>query len=237
MRRADGSSVWINLTVRLVRDALGELAERRDMAIDITERKYAEQALPDATTRIEGRGEELALANASLHKADKAKSGFLANVSHELRTLINATLGFAQLLENPAFGDLNAKQRRFVANIRTNDHHLLQLINDLIDLSTLEREKAVLDFAQVSAKECLTECRQLVTGLAAEKGITNRVKYPAQGVTIYEDARRIRQISLNLLNNGVKFTPEDGRISLEGSVVDDEVHIRVRDTGVGISAK
>ena len=105
---------------------------------DITARRQSEDSLREATERIQQQAEELILANADLQVASQAKSDFLAHMSHELRTPLNAALGFARLMQEPSFGPLNEKQQRFVGNIVTSCVHLLQLINDIIDITKIE---------------------------------------------------------------------------------------------------
>ncbi len=174
------------------------------------------------------------LANAELTKASQAKSEILAHISHELRTPLNAALGFARLLTEPAFGKLNVKQRRFADNIVTSGSHLLQLINDIIDVSKIEAGKMELEVSEVDVRECLTSCSSIVSGMAANKEIIFDAKYPPKGTVILGDGSKIKQIAVNLLSNAVKFTPDGGKVSLKASIAEDELHISVTDTGIGI---
>jgi len=216
------------------RNESGEIIRVSGFMVDITDRKRAEQAFREAAERIEQQSRELLRANARLTKADQAKSDFLSYMSHELRTPLNAALGFAQLLSDPAFGELGAKQRHFLDNIVASGNLLLQLINDIIDLSRIDAGKLELDVSEVDARECLSSCYTIAAGIASEKGVTLTIEKPPEGTIIRGDERRIKQIIFNLLSNAIKFTPEGGTVSLRGFRKGDELYILVKDTGVGI---
>ena len=179
---------------------------------------------------LEQRVKELAASSA----ASQAKSEFLAHVSHELRTPLNAAMGFAHLLTEPAFGKLNVKQQRFLGNIIDSGSHLLQLINDLIDVSKIEARKMELEVSSLDVRECLSSCCSIASEMAANKEITFKTKYPPKGTVILGDESKIKQIVVNLLSNAVKFTLEGGKVSLRAATVGDELRISVTDTGIGI---
>jgi len=201
------------------------------VVLDITERKQMEMALREASEQIQEQADTLTQTNAELTKASQAKSEFLDHMSHELRTPLNAALGFARLLAEPAFGKLNVKQQRFLDNIITSGSHLLQLINDIIDISKIEAGKMELEVSPLDVRECLSSCYSIASGMAANKEITLNVKYPPRGTLILGDDSKIKQIVVNLLSNAVKFTPEGGKVYLKASTVGDELCI----SGIGIS--
>jgi PAS domain S-box-containing protein len=192
---------------------------------DITERKQAE--------------EQLILSNAELARATRLKDEFLANMSHELRTPLNAILGTTEGLQEEVFGQLDESQKRAIAIIERSGRHLLDLINDILDLSKIESGKLELQVAPVSidylCKSSLTFVRQQAT----QKGLHLCSTIPQGLPEISVDERRIRQVLINLLSNAVKFTPEGGSVEL---VVNTEIQdtgcfllISVHDTGIGIA--
>jgi two-component system cell cycle sensor histidine kinase PleC len=170
-----------------------------------------------------------------MHKANQAKARFLANISHELRTPLNAILGFSEILGREQFGPLgHEKYQEYAADIVTSSHHLLMLVNDLLDISTIEAGEKTLHREYVDTAGIIDECLHVVGSPAEEKHITLDTQIPdGQGV-VYADRRAIKQIMLNLLSNAVKFTPEDGRISVTVANGKDNCVIAVRDTGIGI---
>ena len=192
----------------------------------------------DQTQRYEEHNQaerELMVANARLRNANESKTEFLTTVSHELRTPLNAILGFARLLSDSHFGELNTKQCRFVDNIISSGSHLPQLINDLIDLSKIEADELHLDISEMDVTECLVSCFGIAGGMADNKGLDFKVRYPKEPIAILADERRVKQVIFNLLSNAIKFTPTGGEVSLAASAVDDGLSISVKDTGIGIA--
>ena len=178
---------------------------------------------------------ELIVTNARLMAANESKTEFLTTMSHELRTPLNAILGFARLLSEAHFGELNTKQCRFVDNIISSGSHLLQLINDLIDLSKIEPDELHLDICEMDVASCLASCYSIAGGMADNKGLDLKVRYPSEPIAILADERRVKQIIFNLLSNAIKFTPKGGEVYLAASTVDDGLSISVKDTGIGIA--
>jgi signal transduction histidine kinase len=170
-----------------------------------------------------------------LEDASRHKSEFLANMSHELRTPLNAIIGFSEVLLEGLFGDLNAKQREYLGDIHGSGTHQLALINDLLDLSKVESGKVELELAPVSVLEAITSGIALVRGRATNHGVSLHTEIDADLVPIVADARKIKQVIVNLLTNAVKFTPEGGRVTARARMLNDEVVISVSDTGVGIA--
>ncbi|WHY00429.1 PAS domain-containing hybrid sensor histidine kinase/response regulator [Neobacillus sp. DY30] len=186
---------------------------------DITERKAMETGVL--------RAKEEAV------KANKAKSAFLANMSHELRTPLNAILGFSQLLELQE--TLTEKQRTFVKEILKGGRHLLSLINEVLDLSRIESGKLKLSFENIKIASVIDECINLVSPAADVKGITiMKERNVCENAFVYADQMKLRQILLNLLDNGIKYNRENGEIIISCESKDDLLTIHVRDTGIGI---
>ncbi len=196
-----------------------------------------EIALREASERIQEQTRELTRTNADLTKASQAKSEFLAHISHELRTPLNTVLAFGRLLSEPTFGTLNVRQQRFADHIVTSGVHLLQLINDIIDISRVEAGRIDLALAPMNVRECLASCQSIVAGMAISKEIDLRIENPPAGTIIHADETRVKQVILNLLDNAIKFTPEGGKVYLSASVSEGELHISVKDTGIGIKSR
>ena len=170
-----------------------------------------------------------------LEAADRHKSEFLANMSHELRTPLNAIIGFSEVLAEKMFGEVNDKQLEYLRDIHASGHHLLSLINDILDLSKIEAGRMELDLAPVDLATLLDQCRMLVRERAARHGLALETDFAAGLGEVVVDVRKTKQIVLNLLSNAVKFTPAGGRVVLGARRIADGVEIVVADTGVGIA--
>jgi signal transduction histidine kinase len=170
-----------------------------------------------------------------LEAASRHKSEFLANMSHELRTPLNAIIGFSEVLAKRMFGDVNEKQAEYLEDILASGHHLLSLINDILDLSKVEAGRLELELSRFHLPTAVDSAVTFVRERANRRGITLDVSLDTSVGVILGDERKIRQILLNLLSNAVKFTPEGGRISVAATGADGVVAIAVSDTGVGIA--
>ena len=161
------------------------------------------------------------------------KSKFLASMSHELRTPLNAIVGFSDLLAEGTSGVLNTKQKRFVDHIKQGSAHLLQLINDILDLSKIEAGQLELHTEEFLVQDALPEVLSTIDPLAMAKNIRLEQKLESKSL-VKADRVRFKQILYNLLSNAVKFTPKGGRISIECVDHWDFVRVSVSDTGTGI---
>jgi signal transduction histidine kinase/CheY-like chemotaxis protein len=179
---------------------------------------------------------ELELKTRELEVASQHKSEFLASMSHELRTPLNAVIGFSDVLLDRMFGELNERQDEYVRDIRDSGRHLLELINEILDLSKVEAGQMELDLDPVSLAELIEHGVAMVRERAAHHGISLECDIePTLGRT-QADERKLKQVILNLLSNAVKFTPGGGSVTVDARRVGDEAHVRVRDTGIGIAA-
>ena len=205
------------------------LTTMASQAVIATENARLYEELWHAARQLEARVEErtkaLHAANLQLdearlqaEKASSHKSEFLANMSHELRTPLNAILGFSELLADERFGSLNEKQRRYVTHVHASGLHLLNLINDLLDLSKVEAGKIEIHREELLLKEALEEALNLVNCEAAKKGLAITLAVDEDLPTLSADPVRFRQIVNNLLSNAVKFTPEGGIVSVSATV-------------------
>ncbi|MGP0071448.1 MAG: response regulator [Bryobacteraceae bacterium] len=238
--RKDGTefAVDINLSPLLQGTARGHVI---CVVRDVSQRRGSEERIRVLNQSLERRSSELAAANQEMslrnqevERANRLKSEFLASMSHELRTPLNTILGFSELLSEESPGALNEKQKRFLSHIQRDAGHLLELINDVLDLSKIEAGRLELRLETfpmaVAAAEVLTSIRPL----AAVKGISLDSDLDTQ-LMLHADRLRFKEILFNLLSNAIKFTPSRGRVWIESSVVEGSVCILVGDTGIGIA--
>jgi len=223
LRHQTKGYVWTEMRCRPAGPrAKGAPAEIVAVTRDISERKAQERAL------IEARDEAMG--------ASRAKSAFLANMSHELRTPLNAIIGFSELMEREIFGPIgNPRYQEYARMIHDSGGHLLELINGVLDMSKIEAGKFEL-YEEIFELEDVTAASLRFVHLAAERGGVALKSEIAPGVRrIFADKRAVKQILVNLLSNGVKFTPRGGQVVLSASLVEKGIEIVVRDTGTGIS--
>ncbi|HSY49930.1 MAG TPA: response regulator [Thermoanaerobaculia bacterium] len=231
---------------RLYGEARREIAERQKAEAEVRELNSQLEDRVEERTRqlasvnheLELRTNELAAANVELSAASSLKDEFLANMSHELRTPLNAILGMSEVLEEGIHGALNNRQRKSLKTIEESGRHLLELINDILDLSKIEAGKLELTIAPVGVRALCEASVRMVRELAVKKGIRLSTSIDPALVTLSGDDRRLKQILVNLLSNAVKFTPEGGAVGLDvtGSAEQNIASFSVWDTGIGISA-
>jgi signal transduction histidine kinase/DNA-binding response OmpR family regulator len=209
-----------------------EQIQQRDTALQKAQNEL-EHRVQERTTQLAAANKELDLRNREVERATRLKSKFLASMSHELRTPLNAIVGFSDLLAEQTAGVLNDKQKRFVNHIKQGSAHLLQLINDILDLSKIEAGQLELRSERFQINDALPEVLSTIRPLAMAKQITLQNTLKAD-LAVYADRVRFKQILYNLLSNAVKFTPKDGRINLECVEHGDFISISVTDTGIGI---
>ena len=180
--------------------------------------------------------EELAEARDAALEASRTKSDFLANMSHELRTPLNAVIGFSELMQKQMLGPIGtARYVEYAGDINTSGRHLLDLINDILDLSKAEAGRLDLRNDKFDFAELVDSCLPMVRGRAAAAGVALETRLPETPVVLDADGRRLKQVLLNLLANAIKFTPEGGRVVLSAGRVPDGFAISVADTGIGIA--
>ncbi len=219
------------------RDELGGLAdELNGMAASLQASVQSlEQKVEERTRELQQALAELSRKGRQLEVASKHKSEFLANMSHELRTPLNAIIGFSQVLRKRMFGDINAKQEEYLDDILSSGHHLLSLINDVLDLSKVEAGQVELEVATFSLREALERGVVMVREPAMKRGVQLSLELAPDVDLVDGDERRLRQVVFNLLSNAVKFTPEGGSIVVASCRVNGEVLVSVSDTGPGIA--
>jgi len=203
-------------TVADLETSRGKLQDQARQLVDLAEKYAAEK------TRAE--------------TANRSKSEFLANMSHELRTPLNAIIGFSEIMEAAIFGPLGSdKYQEYASDIRASGQHLLELINDILDMSKIEAGRMTLEKQKLDLSKVIEESLRLVSGRAEVASV--KIMDELGGLPEIEcDKRAIKQVMLNLLSNAIKFTPAGGEIRIVGNVKDKAVVISVEDTGIGIPA-
>ena len=175
------------------------------------------------------------LENVRLTLADKAKSEFLSTMSHELRTPLNATIGFSELLKLGKAGKLNEKQDHFVDNIIKSGKHLLELISNILDISKIEAGKMELEIEKISLPGIIDDTISIINVLAEKRNVVIKTEIDPQLDFIDGDSQKIKQILLNILNNAVKFSKDEGgTITVTTRKDGDMAKISLSDTGIGI---
>jgi two-component system cell cycle sensor histidine kinase PleC len=245
----DGS--WLHISERRTKDG-GYVSVGTDITrIKAHEQKLVENDLRLRATVIDLKRSQTALEQQALELADLAekyskeknraeeanqtKSKFLANMSHELRTPLNAIIGFSEIMESGMFGSLGSeKYQEYCHDILTSGHYLLEVINDILDMSKIEAGRMRLDMEQLDLSKTLAESLRVVSGRAEDKNLV--LDADIQGtIPVVADRRAIKQIIVNLLSNAVKFTPDGGRVVVRSRVLRDSIVLMIGDSGIGIA--
>ncbi|HNS97123.1 MAG TPA: PAS domain S-box protein [Polyangiaceae bacterium] len=209
------------------------------LARNIESRLEAQEKLRALNDQLEekvaARTAQLKEAYAKIEHAGRMKDEFLANMSHELRTPLNSVLGLADALLEGVFGDVDEQQQQIVQTMRDSGHHLLDLINDILDLSKIEAGRLTLDLRPIRISEVCQVSLRMIRPLALDKRIGSWMRVDPRCPVAVADERRLKQMLVNLLVNAVKFTPAGGQVGLEAWMENDSVFFSVCDTGIGIS--
>jgi two-component system, cell cycle sensor histidine kinase PleC len=234
-RTKDGGyvSVGTDITkIKLHEQKLVDGEKRRVATID--DLRKSQQALELQADQLADLAEKYAEEKTRAEEANQAKSKFLANMSHELRTPLNAIIGFSEIMEAAMFGPLGAdKYNEYSRDIRQSGQYLLDVINDILDMSKIEAGGIQLALEDVDLDPVLADCLRVVSARADEKHLVLKADI-APAIHLKADRRALKQIALNLLSNAVKFTPEDGTVTMEGRVRGDKLTIAITDNGIGI---
>lgn len=234
---------YLELIVSDLRDRRQRLNGRLLTIRDITRRFEMEQALADERTllaqRVAERTADLSEANAQLARAARLKDEFMASMSHELRTPLSTILALAEALQEELYGGLAPRQKRALNNIEESGRHLLSLINDVLDVAKIEAGKLTLELGAIAVDSLCQSALNFVKQAAINKQQDLLLDLDPTVKIVVGDDRRLKQILVNLLNNAVKFTPNEGKIGLrvQGHPTDDCVRFTIWDTGVGIATE
>ena len=199
----------------------------------------AKQLSEKLEQRVADRTAELLLANSELSRVMRSKDDFLSAMSHELRTPLNAILGLSESLAEGVYGDMNTKQVKSINTIAESGHHLLALINDLLDIAKIGAGKMELELTNTHVEDVCQASLRLVLELAQKKNLKLALSMDNKSVMLTADERRLKQILVNLLSNAIKFTPEGGSVTLATTcdVESESLMFSVRDTGIGIASE
>jgi signal transduction histidine kinase len=213
----------INMTRQ---DELGDLGRAFD---------HMAAVLAERGEQLEAANQDLAEQNRRIQQADRLKSEFLANMSHELRTPLNAIIGFAEIMHDGKVGPISSQHKEYLGDVLTSARHLLQLINDVLDLSKVEAGKMEFRPARINLSLVVQEARAIVRTMAAKKRINLRSEIDPSLSEIETDPRGLKQILYNYLSNALKFTPEGGVVTVRAKPENlDQFRIEVEDNGIGI---
>ena len=167
-------------------------------------------------------------------EANRTKSEFLANMSHELRTPLNSIIGFSTILKDKKHGDLNENQTRYISNVLKSGKHLLELINDILDISKIEAGRMGYEPENVNLSEIVGEVVTLMLPMAHKKDIELTSNIEPEDIEIFADKIKFKEIMYNLLSNAIKFTPQNGKVAITSQLVSDNIEISISDNGIGI---
>lgn len=240
LQRRAAAPLQLELNLSLVCNGNSRPVYIQLFARDISKRWEARTALhverEQLTKRMLERTAQLSVANSELTRSARLKDEFLATVSHELRTPLSVILTLSEAVGDHVYGELNERQEKALHRIRKSGRHLLALINDILDVSKIESGKVQLEIGPVSVQTLCEDCIQMVQAEAQAKGLTLSVEIDQNAAILYADGRRLMQVLLNLLNNAIKFTPDNGSVALvvNGDTDHNQLTFVVQDTGIGI---
>ncbi|MGA7760148.1 MAG: PAS domain S-box protein [Candidatus Binataceae bacterium] len=224
--RKDGAEFPIEISLSPIDTETGMLVS--SAIRDISDRKRTQEQLRRKNVELEEQ-------NQRVQQANRLKSEFLANMSHELRTPLNSILGFSEMLHDGKVGEINPRQKDYIGNVLSSAHHLLQLINDVLDLSKVESGKMEFFPKPIDPKKLAHEVREILRTLAARKRLHLEIAVDPSLVEIVVDPSKLKQVLFNYLSNAIKYTKEDGYVTVamrpDGS---DFFVLEVSDTGIGI---
>jgi signal transduction histidine kinase/ActR/RegA family two-component response regulator len=220
---------------RALRDAAREVLERREAQQEVMRlNAELERRVRERTAQLESSNTELVRATDTAERANRAKSAFISSMSHELRTPLNAILGFGQLLASDGHAFPPAKQREFMQHILKAGNHLLNLINEILDLARIESDNVMLSMEPVGLDAMLDECRSMIEPTTQRRAIQMHFP-PPTGLAVGADRTRLRQVLLNLLSNAVKYNRDKGSVVVDARpIADGRIRLSVQDTGAGL---
>jgi two-component system cell cycle sensor histidine kinase PleC len=234
-RTKDGGYVSVGTDITTIKRHEEKLmeSEKRLMAT-VADLRNSQHKLERQAEEVADLAKKYAVEKTRAEDANQAKSKFLANMSHELRTPLNAIIGFSEIMESGMFGPLGTeKYREYCTDIHQSGQYLLEVINDILDMSKIEAGRIRLDPTQIELEPFLNDAMRVVSARADDKRLelTARIDH---GISLRADPRLLKQIVLNLLSNAVKFTSEGGRIIIRARAIEGFVSIVIADTGIGI---
>ena len=235
-RTRDGGYVSVGTDITDLKESQTKNAEsEQQLRASVAELRLSRRELEHQKQQLVDLAEKYALEKNRAEAANRAKSEFLANISHELRTPLNAIIGFSEVMQESLFGPLgHEKYQEYARDIYSSGAYLLEVINDILDMSKIEAGRMTLDLENVDVAEIVEDSMKVVGQAAEERGIVLERHGPAH-FPIPADRRYLKQIFLNLLSNAVKFSREDGRVDVKLTRSNGQLKIAIKDTGIGIA--
>ncbi len=235
-RTKDGGYVSVGTDITRIKEHEQKLVDNdlrlRATVIDL---KRSQTALEQQAIELADLAEKYSEEKNRAEEANQTKSKFLANMSHELRTPLNAIIGFSEIMESGMFGTLGSeKYQEYCHDILTSGHYLLEVINDILDMSKIEAGRMKLDMEQLDLSKTLAESLRVVSGRADDKNLMLDADIDGT-ISVVADRRAIKQIIVNLLSNAVKFTPDGGKVVVRSRLLRDSIVLMIADTGIGIA--
>jgi two-component system cell cycle sensor histidine kinase PleC len=237
-RTKDGGFVSVGTDISALKKQEEKLINsEKTLMVTVRDLQRERQTAEEQSQRLAELADKYASEKTRAEAANRSKSEFLANMSHELRTPLNAIIGFSEMMSAEMFGALgSSKYNEYVADIRKSGQFLLDVINDILDMSKIEAGRTELELEDVDMRAVIDEALRIVSPRAAESGIALSVEC-SRGLTLKADKRSIKQVLLNLMANAVKFTPEGGTVTVTASRKKDAMVLSIADTGIGIPAR
>jgi two-component system cell cycle sensor histidine kinase PleC len=234
-RTKDGGYVSVGTDITTIKQHETKLMNSEQRLMEtIANLRSSQHTLEIQKQHVAELAEKYAEEKTRAEEANQTKSKFLANMSHELRTPLNAIIGFSEIMESGMFGPLGAdRYREYCRDIRASGLYLLDVINDVLDMSKIEAGRLKLDLEEVDLEPILADAMRVVSARAADKQLTLTSEIEPN-IRIRADRRAIKQIALNLLSNAVKFTPDHGRVVVRGRIVSNHALLAISDSGIGI---
>ena len=235
-RTRDGGYVSVGTDITVLKQSQQRLADsEQQLRTSVAELKVSRRELEQQKQQLVDLAEKYALEKNRAEAANRAKSEFLANISHELRTPLNAVIGFSEVMQQSLFGPLgHPKYQEYARDILASGNYLLEVINDILDMSKIEAGRMSLDVGRVDLADIVADSMKVVSQAAAERNIT-LARHGPQHLPLEADRRALKQVFLNLLSNAVKFTRDGGSVDVHLSRARGYVKIAIRDTGIGIA--
>jgi two-component system, cell cycle sensor histidine kinase PleC len=235
-RTKDGGYVSVGTDITRIKEHEQKLVDN-DLRLraTVSDLKRSQTALERQAIELADLAEKYSREKTRAEEANQTKSKFLANMSHELRTPLNAIIGFSEIMESGMFGSLGSeKYQEYCHDILTSGHYLLEVINDILDMSKIEAGRMKLDMEPLDLSKTLAESLRVVSGRANDKNLALDTDIEG-AISVVADRRAIKQIIVNLLSNAVKFTPDGGRVVVRTRLLGNSIRLMIADTGIGIA--